>query len=34
LERKLEKLNKIIGELKTKFYERDEIIEGAVCPYL
>jgi len=34
LERKLEKLNKIIGELKTKFYERDEIIEGAVCALL
>lgn len=34
MERKLEKLNKIIGELKTKFYERDEIIEGAVCALL
>ena len=34
MERKLEKLNKIIGELKTKFYERDEIIEGAFCALL
>jgi MoxR-like ATPase len=34
LERELEKLKAVISELKSTFYERDELIEGAVCALL
>ncbi|NIP37622.1 MAG: AAA domain-containing protein [Candidatus Dadabacteria bacterium] len=34
MERELEKLHAIIKELKTRFYERDDLIEGAVCALL
>jgi len=34
LERKLDKLNNIIKELKSDFYERDEVVEGSVCALL
>jgi len=34
LERELEKLKAVISELKSRFYERDELIEGAICAIL
>ncbi len=34
MERELEKLKAVISELKSTFYERDELIEGAVCALL
>lgn len=34
MERKLDKLNNIIKELKSDFYERDEVVEGSVCALL
>ncbi len=34
MERELEKLKSVIAELKSIFYERDELIEGAVCALL
>ena len=34
MERELEKLKAVISELKSRFYERDELIEGAICAIL
>lgn len=34
MERELEKLTAVISELKSRFYERDELIEGAICAIL
>lgn len=34
MEREIEKLKAVIDELKSTFYERDELIEGALCALL